>query len=268
MWLRFCANHKKKFHPPLKKCLPEPLRLVDCPQDSNTSCEPGAIRTPVNVSASASFLLNRTHHEAALSCEAILELGPLGPRLSPAVISRAVSFSVYCKLIFSCPRYSLLLPYRRLCFVLWNIAQLISSCKTPISSGHFLSCFTASNGITKCKRNSPWRFNALFLNYLLTKYFWHIICLQIMRTLASNRQTGHQHHQAPESRPAVPRLPRGARVRSRRSAASRHLLVKRRWKPLLGVERQHHCFEGRPLRLQGRQWRGVGRPRGWSGPKR
>ncbi|XP_051905398.1 titin-like isoform X1 [Hippocampus zosterae] len=91
----------------------EPLRLVDCPQDSNTSCEPGAIRTPVNVSASASFLLNRTHHEAALSCEAILDLGPLGPRLSPAVISRAVSFSVYYKPVINTTKLPRVVPLFR-----------------------------------------------------------------------------------------------------------------------------------------------------------
>ncbi|XP_061158560.1 hemicentin-2 isoform X1 [Syngnathus typhle] len=91
----------------------EPLQLADCLQDSNTSCEPGVTRMPVNVSASASFLLNRTHHDAALSCEALLELGPAGPRLSPSVKSRAVSLSVHYKPIINTAKLPRVVPLFR-----------------------------------------------------------------------------------------------------------------------------------------------------------
>ncbi|XP_077352432.1 vascular cell adhesion protein 1-like isoform X2 [Festucalex cinctus] len=91
----------------------EPLRLADCPQDLNMSCEPGENRMPVNVSASASFLLNRTHHEAALSCEALLELGPAGPRLLPSMMSRAISLNVNYKPVINTTKLPKVVPLFR-----------------------------------------------------------------------------------------------------------------------------------------------------------
>ncbi|XP_061703190.1 uncharacterized protein LOC133515010 isoform X2 [Syngnathoides biaculeatus] len=91
----------------------EPLRLADCRRDTNASCDVGTTRTPVNVSASAKFLLNRTHHAAALSCEAHLELGPAGPRLSPPVMSRPISFSVYYKPVINTTKLPRVVPLFR-----------------------------------------------------------------------------------------------------------------------------------------------------------
>ncbi|XP_061556931.1 basement membrane-specific heparan sulfate proteoglycan core protein-like [Phycodurus eques] len=97
----------------IEPSLREPLRLADCPHDTNMSCDLGTTGTPVNVSASASFFLNRTHHEAALSCEAHLELGPAGPQLSPSVISRAISFSVYYKPVINTTKLPRVVPLFR-----------------------------------------------------------------------------------------------------------------------------------------------------------
>ncbi|XP_061605913.1 uncharacterized protein icam3 [Phyllopteryx taeniolatus] len=97
----------------IEPSLREPLRLADCPHDTNISCDLGTTGTPVNVSASASFFLNRTHHEAALSCEVHLELGPAGPQLSPSVMSRAISFSVYYKPVINTTKLPRVVPLFR-----------------------------------------------------------------------------------------------------------------------------------------------------------
>ncbi|XP_077591222.1 hemicentin-2 [Stigmatopora nigra] len=91
----------------------EPLRLMDCPYNSNKSCDPGTTKTPVNVTAIASFYFNRSHHEAALSCEAILELGPAGPRQAPTVMSRTVTFDVYYKPIINTTKLPKVIPLFR-----------------------------------------------------------------------------------------------------------------------------------------------------------
>ncbi|XP_057717561.1 hemicentin-2-like isoform X2 [Corythoichthys intestinalis] len=97
----------------IKPSIREPLQLTDCPHDTNTLCDPSDTRTPVNVTASASFRFNRSHHEADLNCEAILELGPAGPRPAPAVISRAVSFDIYYKPVINTTKLPKVIPLFR-----------------------------------------------------------------------------------------------------------------------------------------------------------
>ncbi|XP_054616042.1 hemicentin-1-like [Dunckerocampus dactyliophorus] len=92
-----------------------PLRLADCPPESepNATCDISAIRTPVNVSSSASIRLNRKLNGEDLRCEVHLELGEEGPQPPPSMMSRPVSITVYYKPIINTTKLPVVVPLFR-----------------------------------------------------------------------------------------------------------------------------------------------------------
>ncbi|XP_061905820.1 hemicentin-2-like [Entelurus aequoreus] len=92
-----------------------PLRLADClpERDANGTCDISAIRTPLNVSSSASVRLYRDLKGAHLRCEVYLELGAGGPQPPPSMMSDPVSVTVHYKPVINTTKLPTVVPLFR-----------------------------------------------------------------------------------------------------------------------------------------------------------
>ncbi|KAG7505129.1 intercellular adhesion molecule 1 [Solea senegalensis] len=72
------------------------MRLMDCVPKNDTNCDIGEHRNPLSVSSTISVRLDRKHNRAEFRCEALLDLGHNGLKLSPEV-SNPVNVTVHYK---------------------------------------------------------------------------------------------------------------------------------------------------------------------------
>ncbi|XP_058509195.1 hemicentin-1-like [Solea solea] len=72
------------------------MRLMDCVPKNGTNCDIGELRHPLSVSSTISVRLDRKHNRAEFRCEALLDLGHNGLKLSPEV-SNPVNVTVHYK---------------------------------------------------------------------------------------------------------------------------------------------------------------------------
>ncbi|XP_034075869.1 hemicentin-1-like [Gymnodraco acuticeps] len=73
------------------------LRVSGCLPENNTNCDIKTVRSPLNVSSTISFTLNRNDKSAEFRCEAILDLGAEGPKPRPNMMSSPLNITVYYK---------------------------------------------------------------------------------------------------------------------------------------------------------------------------
>ncbi|XP_010775772.1 hemicentin-1-like isoform X2 [Notothenia coriiceps] len=73
------------------------LRVSGCLPENNTNCDINAVRSPLNVSSTISFTLDRNDKSAEFRCEAILDLGAEGPKPPPNMMSSPLNITVYYK---------------------------------------------------------------------------------------------------------------------------------------------------------------------------
>ncbi|KAL3053555.1 hypothetical protein OYC64_005979 [Pagothenia borchgrevinki] len=73
------------------------LRVSGCLPENNTNCDINAVRSPLNVSSTISFTLDRNDKSAEFRCEAILDLGAEGPKPPPSMMSSPLNITVYYK---------------------------------------------------------------------------------------------------------------------------------------------------------------------------
>lgn len=89
---------------------PDSVRLSGCRSDNDTGCD---VRSPVNVWATVSIALNRTHNGAEFRCEALLDLGPEGPQPPPTVTSRPLNITVFYKPVINTTKLPKAIPVFR-----------------------------------------------------------------------------------------------------------------------------------------------------------
>ncbi|XP_068435511.1 hemicentin-2 isoform X2 [Clinocottus analis] len=73
------------------------LRVTGCQPQNDSTCDPGAVRSPLNVSSTISITLNKTDNGVEFRCEAQLDLGPRGPQTPPKMMSSPFNVTVYYK---------------------------------------------------------------------------------------------------------------------------------------------------------------------------
>ncbi|KAK5856116.1 hypothetical protein PBY51_007735 [Eleginops maclovinus] len=72
------------------------LQVTGCLPENNTNCDISAVRSPLNVSSTISFTLDRNDKRAEFRCEAILDLGAEGLK-PPQMMSSPLNITVHYK---------------------------------------------------------------------------------------------------------------------------------------------------------------------------
>ena len=77
------------------------MKVTGCFPRNDTDCDLNVTRSPMNVSQTINFHLNRTHNGAEIKCEAVLELGENGPNPLPSNMSSPINITVHCEITFT-----------------------------------------------------------------------------------------------------------------------------------------------------------------------